>query len=578
MTKLKRAVLYARVSGDDSVKDGRNLVGQIEMGREYVNRHGYSVVAELSEDDKGVSGAEIDLPQLNKIREMAHAGKFDVLVVREIDRLSRNLAKQLIVESELKRAGVNIEYVIGEYADTPEGNFMKHVRASVAEFEREKIRERMVRGRRQKVRAGSVLTSRHPPYGYDVVAQGSIYSLVPNESQAEIVRNIYHWFVNDSLPIRTITRRLNESGITRPAYTIKRTVKKCWHATTVKNLLASETYIGRWYYGKTNRHIGLHPRETWIEVSVPPLIDKETWEMAQSRIQQNKELAVRQTKHTHLLSRRLSCGTCQTTLMAEAQPYRNKSGGGFYYRYYTCGGDEREKNRGCGLRISGNRFDLIVWEWIKSVLLDAEKLQKGLDKLQAEQDKHLKPLYRQARVADDLLKKYRGQLEKLLDLYLSGDIEKDHLAGRKVQLEKTIAGLVRERSELTEQIERQTLTDSQIQTIQRFAAAIQKRIAGADDNFEERRKLIEALDVKGRVVKENGEPVIYAKCIIGKKVLKNSDKATYVSRPYIDRNPVHASSTECDPEHAPHPQWKVFRLRAPVGKSLSPERSTPWGW
>ena len=63
---------------------------------------------------------------------------FDVLVVREIDRLSRNLAKQLIVE-EMKRDVVQIEYVLGEFPDTPEGNFMKQVRASVAEYEREKI-------------------------------------------------------------------------------------------------------------------------------------------------------------------------------------------------------------------------------------------------------------------------------------------------------------------------------------------------------------------------------------------------------------------------------------------------------
>jgi len=219
-----------------------------------------------------------------------------------------------------------------------------------------------------------------------------------------------------------------------------------------------------------------------------------------------------------------------------------------------------------------------VWEWIKSILLNTEKLQKGIDKLQAEQDKQLEPLHRQARIAEDLLKKYRGQLEKLLGLYLSGEIEKDHLAGRKAQLEKTIAGLVREHSNLTEQIERQTLSDSQIQTIQRFALAIQKRIANADDNFEERRKLIEALEVEGRVVKENGEAVIYAKCIIGKKALRNSDTTIYVLRPYIGRNPVRASSTECVRGRAPHPRWKVFLLRAPVYKFPSPERSTPSGW
>ena len=125
----KRAVLYARVSGDDRGKEGRNLAGQLEMGRKYAEEHGYTVVAELPEDDRGASGAVLDLPQLNRAREMAAGSEFDVLVVREMDRLSRALAKQLFVEQELKRSGVTIEYVLGEYPDTPEGGLMKHIKA-----------------------------------------------------------------------------------------------------------------------------------------------------------------------------------------------------------------------------------------------------------------------------------------------------------------------------------------------------------------------------------------------------------------------------------------------------------------
>ena len=119
----KRAVLYARVSRDDRDKDGRNLNGQLEMCREYAQSHGWRVVAELAEDDRGASGASFELPQLNRVREMAREGEFNILVVREIDRLSRSLAKQLIVEEELKRHGVQIAYVLGIYPDTPEGNF-----------------------------------------------------------------------------------------------------------------------------------------------------------------------------------------------------------------------------------------------------------------------------------------------------------------------------------------------------------------------------------------------------------------------------------------------------------------------
>ena len=65
----KRALLYARVSGDDTGKDGRNLAGQLELCRNYALEHGYEIVAELHEDDRGASGAIFELPQLNSVRD-----------------------------------------------------------------------------------------------------------------------------------------------------------------------------------------------------------------------------------------------------------------------------------------------------------------------------------------------------------------------------------------------------------------------------------------------------------------------------------------------------------------------------
>lgn len=143
----KRAVLYGRVSGDDKAKTGgENLRAQIDLCREYATKEGYTVVAELAEDDQGASGATFDLPQLSKAMDMARNGEYDVLIACELDRLSRDLAKQLIVEQELKRSGVTIEYALYDFPDTPEGRLNKNLRAMLAEYEREKIAQRMTRG------------------------------------------------------------------------------------------------------------------------------------------------------------------------------------------------------------------------------------------------------------------------------------------------------------------------------------------------------------------------------------------------------------------------------------------------
>jgi DNA invertase Pin-like site-specific DNA recombinase len=87
----KRAILLGRTSYDDRDTDGRNLQGQLDECREYALKKGYVIVAELTEDVRGVSGAILYTPELARALEMARAGQADVLVLRELDRLGRNL-------------------------------------------------------------------------------------------------------------------------------------------------------------------------------------------------------------------------------------------------------------------------------------------------------------------------------------------------------------------------------------------------------------------------------------------------------------------------------------------------------
>jgi site-specific DNA recombinase len=111
---MKQAVLYARVAVDDQPKSSRNL-HQLETCREYAREHGYQIVAELSEVGSGAGGRSLERPQLNRVREMAQAGEFDILIVHKSDRLSRSLPEYLIIEEELRDNGVHVEYVLEGY-------------------------------------------------------------------------------------------------------------------------------------------------------------------------------------------------------------------------------------------------------------------------------------------------------------------------------------------------------------------------------------------------------------------------------------------------------------------------------
>ncbi|MCX6032102.1 MAG: recombinase family protein [Chloroflexi bacterium] len=526
----KRTVLYARVSGDDRGSEGRNLAGQLDMGRKYAVERGYETVAELAEDDRGASGAAFELEQLNRIRDMARAGDFDVLVVREIDRLSRSLAKQLIVEEELKRAGVKIEYVLGEYPDTPEGRLNKHIKATIAEYEREKVVERTTRGRILKVEAGNVLPHSYVPYGYRGATQGAKAIFVIHEPEADIVRMIFQWYLTDaeqggSLPIRAICRKLADLGIPSPQ-DLRHKINKLqgwaqWHPATIAGILGSETYKGTWHY----RPAGREP----LAVEVPAIVDKETWRLAEIKRQDNQKNARRRRKQEYLLAGRLFCGSCGYRMAGQSQS--NKSD---VTRYYRCPSHQTQLTRVCtlGAFFRAEQVEATVWHWIESLILNESALAAGLATYQSDRDRENAPLIERLKVTDDLLADNRAQTERLLDLYLTGEFAKDALTERKRRLETTGDALQRERNGLQAHVARQTLTPADILSLQDFARGVTQRLDEAHGDLAAHRRILELLQFEGRLAVEDGQRFVYAQCILRADRLSIvSDKTSATSCP-----------------------------------------------
>jgi len=499
-----RAILYARVSGDDRGSEDRNLNSQLEMGRKYAQEHDYTVVAELAEDDRGASGYAIDLPQLDRARKMARAGEFDVLVTREIDRLSRNLAKQLIVEQELKQAGVEIGYVLGEYPDTPEGRLNKHVKATIAEYEREKIAERTMRARRDKARDGYVITRSRPPYGYR--AEDGEKSLVVYEPEARIVRLVFTWYVagdgtDGPVGTRIIAKRLTDMRV--PTWndvhglcSKPRSAEGEWAPSTVARLLSNETYIGRWKYGG-------------VEVPIPAITDTPTWESACARRVYNRQMSSRNRKYEYLLAGRIRCGLCGLAVCGTSKVTPKQ-----VYLYYRCSSWRAD----CALpTVRADYADTATWGWIGQFLTDPAALASGLQAEQEERKGASRPLQDRLAVVDSLLAERQNQLEKLLDLYLDGNFPRDVLTGRQKQLEDGIAALARERVVLVDQLEQESLTEDQVYSIIEYAGEVARGLEVAEQSYEARRRVVDMLDVHVTLTAEGGEKVAYASMLCGSK-------------------------------------------------------------
>ena len=545
-----RAVTYARVSGDDRVKDGRNLSGQLDICREHALKRGYQIVAELSEDDRGASGASFELPALNQALEMAKNGEFDVLIVREIDRFARSLAKQLIIEQEFRRHRVQIEYVLGEYPDTPEGSLNKNIKAVIAEYERLKINERMVRGRRQKVKAGNIVVHGRPPYGYRLEEADGKSLLLVNEEEAQIVRLIYQWYVygeNKKGPMsaRVIARRLTQLGVPIPAISGRNSRK--WSRTTVGRIIHSKTYIGVWYYGKygkQNGHRFNNPEEHWLAVEVPSIVDMELWEAAQERRTINIANAKRNLKYSYLMNRRLVCGVCGSKIAAcgSNDGYKNR----LYYRCNIARGYEEYERKCTNARyFKAEDVDFTIWEWLKSFIRNPDAIDAGIAEYNEHHEREQAPIKERLAVVDDLLNDHRAQLQKLLDLYLDGNFPKELLVERRQRLQDTIDSLANERVNLAGMLESSAYSPEQLHAMKEYTKEIAAGLDEAEEDFDARKHIVEMLNVYAALVIENEEKVAYVTCVFKitpERLLIVSPNTCKRSRPRShSRYPAHRS-------------------------------------
>ena len=150
-TKTTRAAIYARVS-----TNGQDCSNQLHELRRYCEARGWTVTEYA---DTGISGSKDRRPALDTLMADAAARRLDAVVCWRLDRFGRNLRHLITAIEELTSAGIAF-VSIGESIDTttPAGRLMLGILGSFAEFERERIRERihagLSRARREGTRLG----------------------------------------------------------------------------------------------------------------------------------------------------------------------------------------------------------------------------------------------------------------------------------------------------------------------------------------------------------------------------------------------------------------------------------------
>src|ERR671918_2563497 len=154
------AILYARVSTDEQARSGYSLAQQLEALREYAASEGYEVLEEVV--DPGQSGASLERPGMDRVRDLVAAGGVAVVLAQDRDRIAREPAYHYLLRREFEEHGCKIRTLNDRGDDSPEGDLTDGILDQLAKYERAKITERTRRGKLRKAREGRAVASPRP--------------------------------------------------------------------------------------------------------------------------------------------------------------------------------------------------------------------------------------------------------------------------------------------------------------------------------------------------------------------------------------------------------------------------------
>lgn len=366
--------VYARVSTEEQAKSGFSIDFQVREGKKKVGTEEVKVYI-----DDGYSGEFLERPELTQMRQDVRDGIITKIVCLDPDRLARKLMLQLILTDEFEKRGVEIIFVNGEYAKTPEGQLFYSLRGAIAEFEKSKINERMTRGRKEKANQGKVIKNSFT-YGYDFDKEKG--ELIINEEEARVVQLIFNLFTrpNDiAKGINGIAHYLTDNLIPT-----KRGAK-VWHKQVVRQILMNETYTGRFPQNRWNtegmlgnKHkpkeervpMKLRPKEEWIYVDCPEIVSRFQFEQAQKLLSEARRRFAKSSLNQYLLSGLVRCAKCDNTMTGR----KSKNWGTYVFEYSDIKGTSGAKFKGCGMRVSCEVLDNIVWERVHNWLSQPEEI------------------------------------------------------------------------------------------------------------------------------------------------------------------------------------------------------------
>lgn len=263
-----RTVVYTRASKGDPLAIARQREDGLKLARE----RGWSVVAELGDDDRSAAGRKVR-PDFNRLLGMVDAGEVDAVIAWSFDRLTRNRQDTLRLIETCRDRGTFLALVRGADLDlsTPSGRLTADILAATAQAEIDMKGDRERRAVQQAVAQGRRRGGRRP-FGFEL-------DMTPRPDEAAAVRWAYRELLA-STSLGAIAREWNSRGLTTPQERWKAGGRPLWTSQSVSRALRKAAYAG------LRSHQGtVAGPAVW-----DALVDESTWRAAQAALDDKTRL------------------------------------------------------------------------------------------------------------------------------------------------------------------------------------------------------------------------------------------------------------------------------------------------
>ena len=431
---------YCRVSTDKE-DQSNSFASQQSYFQEYIAQNPAWTLYEIYADE-GISGTSTrKRSQFNRMIQDAHAGKFQLILTKEVSRFSRNIVDTLSYTRELKRIGVAVEFVT-DHINTMEsdGELRLSIMATMAQDESRKTSNRVVWGQTRQMEKGVVFG--RSMLGYNV-SNGKM-TIEPNG--AALVRLIFQKYAVEQVGTTEIARFLTREGYRTYLGSFQ------WKANAILKILKNEKYVGDLVQKKTYTPDYLtHEKHTnkgevpliRIEQHHEPIVSRAVWDLAQARLRQNNKHSTGDGGHSnrYVFSGKIKCGLCGASFVGRTKTRKD----GTKVRRWCCGTATSEGKAGCtiGKLVRDDDAMNMLKTAVNHLSMDRNGIVRTVTTLAVEAIRFTE------RSSADEPERLRFELERLqekkesvMDIFFSGDIGKEDMLAMKRRYETQEEGFL----------------------------------------------------------------------------------------------------------------------------------------